>query len=213
MKPDLLSLLNACGSDLERYVLESHRNPNLQASVEMVFNSELKAFALSDSAPRIILVADNPGERERVEGRYLVGPSGKKAKKWFQDNMNLVLHRDVLVLNKTPISTPRTHHLAELERTVVPQFQESQQKMADIAWQLTAGIPDAALWIVGLSHFGPKGIFAAFCERLRENAGQATSRIFLFPHFSFGHFRRNVPLDPCSRERFGQTTRLKYMKF
>jgi hypothetical protein len=89
----------------------------------------------------------------------------------------------------------------------------SQRKMADIAWKLTAGIPDAALWIVGLSHFGPGGMFAPFCEALREKAGQDLSRIFLFPHFSFGHFYRSVPLDPRDRGRFGLTTRLKYMGF
>ena len=176
----------------------------------MVFNSELANFGINQDPPKIILVADNPGEKERKKGKYLFGPAGKVAEAWFQEKMGLVLHRDILVLNKTPISTPKTSDLRAIPEVLL---QESERKMADLAWKLTAGLPDASLWIVGLSHFGRSGIFAAFCDRLKENARQDTSRILLFPHFSHGHFQRRVPLDACERNQFGETTRLRKMGF
>ncbi len=53
----------------------------------IVYNNALDDVTAGDDI-RLILVADNPGRREQAaeNRRYLVGPSGKIAEKFFRDN-------------------------------------------------------------------------------------------------------------------------------
>ena len=125
--------------------------------------------ALDDVAPeaeiRIILVADNPGKSEQMaaNNRYLVGQSGKLAEGWFRAQLGVDFRREVLILNKTPVHTPRTAELALLAKSAGLHRQRleallagSQAAMADLAWRLyramrgSAGAAGPALWISGL---------------------------------------------------------------
>ena len=85
----------------------------------VVYNTALDDITIDDEI-KLILVADNPGRREQMaeNRRYLVGPSGKIAQKFFRDNPSLEIDflKNVIILNKTPIHSPRTVDLRELCR-------------------------------------------------------------------------------------------------
>ena len=70
----------------------SGKTDSLAYAVEtpIVYNRALDDVTSNDEI-RLILVADNPGRREQaaVNRRYLVGPSGKIAEKFFRDNPGL----------------------------------------------------------------------------------------------------------------------------
>ena len=85
----------------------------------VVYNHALDDIAPGDEIG-LILVADNPGRREQAaeNRRYLVGPSGKIAEKFFRENpaLGIDFRKNAIILNKTPIHTPRTAELRELCR-------------------------------------------------------------------------------------------------
>jgi hypothetical protein len=65
-----------------------------------------------------------------------VGPSGKIAEKFFRDNpsLNIDFRKNVIILNKTPVHTPRTVELKELCKrggaVLETALAESQRLMA-----------------------------------------------------------------------------------
>ncbi|MDR1319580.1 MAG: hypothetical protein LBJ90_08135 [Treponema sp.] len=154
-------------------------------------------YALDEVKPGdeigLILVADNPGRREQAaeNRRYLVGPSGKLADQFFRDNpaLGLDFRKDVILLNKTPIHTPRTVELRELCRRGGKSFtaalEESQRAMARLLFEVHAALSDfrggtdqvpargemvkraLKVWIVGYSEMKKGGIFEAYTETLR----------------------------------------------
>src|SRR5215471_15470666 len=67
--------------------LVNNRSPSYTVETPIVYNEALDDVR-ADSDIRLILVADNPGRREQAaeNRRYLVGPSGKIAEKFFRDN-------------------------------------------------------------------------------------------------------------------------------
>jgi hypothetical protein len=89
--------------------------------------------------------SDNPGKKEQlaVNNRYLVGQSGKLAEGWFNRELGIDFRREVLILNKTPVHTPKTAELALLSKCagihrdrLEALLAGSQSAMADLAWRL-----------------------------------------------------------------------------
>jgi hypothetical protein len=150
-------------------------------------------YALDDVKPGdeigLILVADNPGRREQAaeNRRYLVGPSGKIAEKFFRENplLGLDFRKNVIILNKTPIHTPRTVELRELCRlggkSVAAALEESQRAMARLLFEFHAALSDwhsgaepaggspaeLKVWITGYSEMRKGGIFESYTNTLR----------------------------------------------
>ncbi|MDR1588344.1 MAG: hypothetical protein LBS57_12890 [Treponema sp.] len=154
-------------------------------------------YALDDVKPgdeiSLILVADNPGRREQAaeNRRYLVGPSGKIAEKFFRDNPALCpdFRKNLIILNKTPIHTPRTAELRELCRmdgkSLAAALDESQRAMARLLLEFHAALSDCRggpgktragggstggplrVWIIGYSEMRKGGIFEAYTKTLR----------------------------------------------
>ncbi|MDR1390033.1 MAG: hypothetical protein LBJ31_08660 [Treponema sp.] len=179
---------------------------------------------------RMILVADNPGRREQEQGRYLVGPSGKIAEKFFRDNPELGIdfRKNVLVLNKTPIHTPRTGELKELCRigagpgkgVCAAAVESSQKFMADLLhefWQSCR----RPVWIIGYSEMKKGGIFEAYTEKLKclcaSNPAFKKS-IFFYRHFSMNQFTIDLRKQaaPCETpaqtlERIGEAYRRRVL--
>jgi hypothetical protein len=173
----------------------------------VVYNGALDDVG-PDAEVRIVLVADNPGRREQAAAnrRYLVGPSGKIADGWFRAHPELGVdfRRGVVILNKTPIHTPRTAELRELAASGGPEIAAaiaaSQLKMVELIAACrralaAGGAPVPALWIIGYSEMGPRGLFAPFSAALTaayaaDPAGRAGVR--LFRHFSMNQFSVDV---------------------
>jgi hypothetical protein len=201
----------------------------------VVYNRALDEVGPQDE-PRVVLVADNPGKMEQLEAnnRYLVGHSGKLAASWFLRELGLDFRRKVLILNKTPVHTPKTADLAILARSspalrtrLEALLAESQAAMAGIAWRLYAalrgtGTGEAApvLWISGLGELKPGGLFEVYrgelARRLASAAAGQREGVWAFNHFSMNQFaielkRKASPGFPIAEElvRIGRENRLR----
>jgi hypothetical protein len=211
----------------QQELVDRRAGPAYTVETPVVYNR-----ALDDVEPgaeiKLILVADNPGRREQAaeNRRYLVGPSGKLAEKFFRDNpaLGLNFREHLIILNKTPIHTPRTAELGELGRLggepVASAIAESQRAMAALIAEFQRALSaDQAVpvWIIGYSEMRRGGIFETFTETLREQYDPRKTRakkprrgapppgdgLFLYRHFSMNQFtidlgRRAVPGEPAA---------------
>ncbi len=165
----------------------------------IVFNRALDDIT-REAEIRVILVADNPGKNEqKAENRsYLVGHSGKLAERWFAEKLAVDFRREVLILNKTPVHSPKT---AELKRLLalsgrdLPALEsllsESQVAMAGLAARLHLGL-GGILWISGLGELRKAGLFRAYRDelalRLASMAAKEREGVLAFNHFSMNQF-------------------------
>ena len=200
----------------------------------VVYNRALDEVGPKDRIA-FILVADNPGKKEQLaaNNRYLVGQSGKLAEGFFRDRLGVDFRREVLILNKTPIHTPKT---AELRRLLSvadeagkregeglrKAFRESQETMAALARRLHGSLGAAAkgdggagaiLWVSGLGELREKGLFRPWAEALGAAYADAPAalvdRVWLFNHFSMNQFAIEVKkkADPA-RPLLGELGRI-----
>jgi hypothetical protein len=132
-----------------------------------------------------------------------VGPSGKIAETFFRNNPDLGIdfRRNVVILNKTPIHTPRTADLAGLCRLGSPELTDlveaSQRIMAALLLEFHRALAPAPVWISGYSEMRRGGIFGAYTESLiRLYSGKARAALreslFLYHHFSMNQFTINL---------------------
>ncbi len=190
----------------------------------VVYNRDLDLVGPGDS-PAWVLVADNPGKKEQLEAnrRYLVGQAGKLAARFFREELGLEFRREVLVVNKTPLHTPKTAELRKLlaldgDGKLRAVFEESQRAMAKLALGLARAL-DAPVWISGLGELSPRGVFSAWSRAFAaglEADPDLARRVFVFKHFSMNQFavqlkRERLPgeaLGPAL-ERIGAAGRLR----
>jgi hypothetical protein len=183
----------------------------------VVYNRALDDIGPRDRPPRFVLVADNPGKNEQLtrNNRYLVGQSGKLAEGWFSRELGLDFRREALLLNKTPVHTPKT---AELRRLLAlagddrPRLEallgESQRAMAGLAFRAARAL-GAAIWISGVGELRGGGLFQAYRDALAELVSSAPARsrprVLAFNHFSMNQFsielaRKADPTRPLKEE-------------
>ena len=197
----------------------------------VVYNQTLDDISLGDEIG-LILVADNPGRREQAaeNRRYLVGPSGKIAEKFFRENpaLGIDFRKNAIILNKTPIHTPRTAELRELCRLGGSRFEkallDSQCFMSRLLPEFHAALAGGAgikVWIIGYSEMKRGGIFEAYTETLKELYGPKKTlrdQIYLYRHFSMNQFtadlrRQTVPGETADHAlaRIGAIYRLRIL--
>ena len=205
---------------MQQEMVDSRSEVSYKIETPVVYNSALDEIT-SDNEIKLILVADNPGRREQAaeNRRYLVGPSGKIANKFFRENPSLGIDfaMNVIILNKTPVHTPRTVELRELCRMSAQEVRtkahrikdlrhgghggefkvslrdaldKSQSFMADLLFEFYK-ILECPVWIIGYSEMKRKGIFEAYTERLKELCGDDKDfykQLFFYRHFSMNQF-------------------------
>jgi len=195
-------------------LVDNRGGPSYTVDTPVVYNLALDDFT-PESEIKMILVADNPGRREQAaeNRRYLVGPSGKIAEKFFRDNPRLGIdfRKNALILNKTPIHTPRTAELRELcamgdsaLHNAVLSSQAAMAKLLAEFWTaLGASIP---VWITGYSEMKKGGIFETYTETLKQLCAAKApfkNSVFLFRHFSMNQFT----IDLKQQTRPNETTK------
>jgi hypothetical protein len=216
--------------------LINSRTPSYTVETPIVYNSALDDVQ-PDSEIRLILVADNPGRREQMaeNRRYLVGPSGKIAEKFFRDNpsLNIDFRANVIILNKSPIHTPRTLELKELCKlggaALETALDRSQRIMAKLLLEfhraLACGTPTSEngkvpVWICGYSEMKKGGVFEAYTQELKTLYGGTglEESVYLFRHFSMNQFTIDLKQQTLkgeslehTLERIGKAYREKYI--
>ena len=167
----------------------------------VVYNLDLDSVGPRDNPP-FILVADNPGKNEQkaANRRYLVGQSGKLASGWFTRELGKDFRAATLIVNKTPIHTPKTNELRRLailagrrRPALEALLEDSQREMARIAFSMHAALGNT-VWISGYGELGPRGLFSAWADEFRRlYSGPGTPRgladkVWVFRHFSMNQF-------------------------
>jgi len=168
---------------------------------------------------RLILVADNPGEEERVHKGYLVktGMAGKLARNFFNtpspytENLGIYnFEENVIVLNKTPIHSRKTDDLKQLRRQLrdiggpnVNILEKSQVDMAEILFKFHEAL-NKPIWIVGYGEM--KGIFKTYTgELINPEREKMCEQIYIYHHFSNNRFIRDMnDNEVCNVEELKQ---------
>jgi len=178
------------------------RSPSYAVETPLVYNGALDDVTEADDI-RMILVGDNPGRREQAaeNRRYLVGPSGKIAERFFRENPDIGIdfRKNVVILNKTPIHTARTAELRELLRLGGPDLEtaldDSQRFMARLLLEFQKALSEDSgrapvAWITGYSEMKKGGVFAAYTNELGRlyGGGDFGETLFLYRHFSMNQF-------------------------
>jgi hypothetical protein len=201
---------------LQQELVDRRAGPAYRVETPLVYNGALDDLGPADRI-RLILVADNPGRREQAaeNRRYLAGPSGKIAEAFFRNNPELGIdfRRNVVILNKTPVHTPRTADLAELCRLgpeIAGLVEASQRIMAALLLEFHRALAPVPVWISGYSQMRRGGIFAAYTESLiricSEKAGAALREsVFLYRHFSMNQFTANLRREARPGEKTEDT--------
>ena len=183
----------------------------------IVYNRALDEVS-QDSRIAWVVVADNPGKREQeaAMNRYLVGRSGQVAQRFFARELGVDFRSEVVIINKTPVHTPKTLQLKKLAR-LYPEamgiLDESQRFMASMVPALQQCF-NARIWVMGLSEVKPKGLFEPWQQALaqayarddtagdRADGHRLADGLFGFNHFSMGSFAT----DLMRRRRPGEST-------
>ncbi len=200
--------------DLQERLREIRGFDDYAVETPVVYNRALDDVG-PESRPRWILIADNPGKQEQKAAnlRYLVGQSGRLAEGFFRKELEEDFRRDVLIINKTPVHTPKTAELALLRGldgtgVVEALLSESQVWMAGFARDLhrALGVP---IWISGRSELKERGIFGPwfreFSRLYREASPEEREEVLVFSHFSMNQFsielnRKRDPSKPLRDE-------------
>ncbi|MDR2663724.1 MAG: hypothetical protein LBC31_12080 [Treponema sp.] len=217
-------------------LVDRREGPSYRVDTPVVFNRDLDE--LSPSSIKMILVADNPGRREQAaeNRRYLVGPSGKIAEKFFRDRPELGIdfRKNVLILNKTPIHTPRTAELKDLcgmNKELAHAAASSQRVMAELLGEFYAALAGLRsgdgnaraknaqskaknskapfpVWIIGYSEMKKGGIFEVYTDTLRSlcasNPGLRAS-LYFYRHFSMNSFTVDLKRQGRPGENLAET--------
>jgi hypothetical protein len=199
------SLIDAAGTAvpcaLVQQLVTGREGPSYTVKTPVVYNQALDEVT-PESEIKMILVGDNPGRREQENCRYLVGPSGKIADKFFHDNPELGIdfRKNVLILNKTPIHTPRTAEIKQLCALGGKKLKDavlfSQKAMAELLEEFWTALSDektgrCITWIIGYSEMKKGGIFECYTETLKTLCAANPAfgeHLFFFRHFSMNQF-------------------------
>lgn len=164
----------------------------------IVYNRALDDLS-PDSSVKWIIVADNPGKREQEadKQRYLIGQSGKTTENFFRRELGVDIRTEAVIVNKTPVHTPKTAQLKLLLRNhpdLGPVLEESQRWMAALVPELQETL-NAPVWVMGLSELGPRGVFAPWTQALTaayRDRHDLFGSLYLYKHFSMGAFATDL---------------------
>jgi hypothetical protein len=201
--------------ELQQELVNRRGGPAYRVETPVVYNRDMDCID-AGCGIKLILVADNPGRREQAEEnrRYLVGPSGKLAETFFRENpgLGIEFRRNVLILNKTPIHTPRTAELAELCRlggkAITDAVIASQKAMARLLSLFHEALVPVPVWIIGYSEMRTGGIFEAYTETIRswyKRRPRRKTELFFYRHFSMNQFTIDLRQKTLAGESTGDT--------
>lgn len=162
-----------------------------------VFNKNL--LSINISKVKYILVADNPGDREKEHGVYLYAGDNKDntAGKIAADFCEHILEPEsFLVLNKCPISTTSSADLKKLPCYKEKSYKKALEYMAQLIYNINELIPHGRVIIFGTTGtFTPKkhklsksGLWSPFYKKIRELYKKKNPKPILIKHFCYHKF-------------------------
>ena len=199
---------------MKQYILDFKKscdNWNSQASpnnIQFIFNNSLNN--INKNEIKCILVADNPGTTEKEKEEYLVGDSGLVTRLFFDKFIVDDFDKQVLVLNKTPISTPTTKQLEKLHITKCNAFINSQRYMANLIFNLSVELkcPTIIMGFSGcrtngkwpLTTNAKKAVGLEFFKQLKVNYENHKEFLYIIKHFSRNSFFDDFKIEHYRNE-------------
>lgn len=207
--------------------------PDYPVETTVVYNRALDDISAQDEI-KLIVIGDNPGKDEQlsINNRYLVGQSGKIADGFFRRNPELQtdFRKNVVILNKTPVHTAKTHHLRSLQKAnpeIAKLIEISQLWMAEHTAKLhrslwengASGKQDARsrtdtdgtkigesfnppqLWLVGYAELKEKGVFAPYRDALKAAYAGSDAWKSVFVYQHFSMNRFLIDLKAYQKNR------------
>lgn len=136
-----------------------------EKGVKYCFNEQ----EYDDKKLKFIIVGDNPGNKEYIEKRFFIGPSGIELRKHFKEN-NLCHDFDVecRIFNKSFIHTTKTKDLETIIPIVgIELFEEIQIVCANEVAELSNRY-SLPILIFGKSNLGKNLLFDVFWKILNQ---------------------------------------------
>lgn len=169
---------------------------------DWVFNKNL--IGVNIAKVKHILVADNPGDREKKHEVYLYAEDNKEntAGKIAADFCKNFLESDsILVLNKCPISTTSSADLKKLPYYKSESYKNALEYMAQLIYDVNELAPQSLVMIFGTTgtfdaehKLSEKGLWYHFYEKLRKLYKGDKSKPILVKHFCRNLFIRDFLL-------------------
>jgi hypothetical protein len=166
---------------------------------ETIFNTQLEQ---PSNSLKGIIVMDNPGDEEKIQGKYLVGQAGKVFNKELTSIG--VKREDVLVFNKSAITTHGTNNLCDLykDEKVKEIFLKEQQitfdtiKQISLLLEIPLMIHGYAAYLKKGKHFtqnekGNRPLFTFF-RKLQENQIDMKKYTHFYKHSSYGNLSKQI---------------------
>ncbi len=161
--------------------------------IDAVFNTDLADENICIDDVKYIVVADNPGENEKVSSRYLCeSDEGNRSGCIARQIFSMIFKGDsYLVLNKTPIHTSETDGLKQVPETIL---KETMEYMANLIYDLNKINKNIQVYIFGLgSSFDSEnerlrkgGIGKDFFWKIKELYAKSDLKIpIIAKHFSY----------------------------
>ena len=220
--------LKNSSSSLKEKIAESLNSSTPKYSIEtpIVYNHTFDSIKKNDEI-YLILVGDNPGKEEQQHENqaYLVGQAGRIAEGFFRRNTELKIdfRRNVLILNKAILHTPKTLFLKELIKKdeKIENFFKS-----DVAWQAKFAVSlqnifECPLWVVGYSQLHAKGLFSTYRNAMIDAYSNIKNPpLFLYQHFSMNCFIKQLKAEYNASlslnenlQNIGRTNRIRILGF
>ena len=207
--------------------------PDYPVETAVVYNRALDDVSAQDEI-KLIVIGDNPGKDEQlsINNRYLVGQSGKIADGFFRRNPELQtdFRKNVVILNKTPVHTAKTHHLRSLQKAnpeIAKLIEISQLWMAEHTAKLHRALWEngasgkksvrsradthgtkigecfnpVQLWLVGYAELKEKGIFAPYRNALKACYAGSDAWKSVFVYQHFSMNRFLIDLKAYQKNR------------
>jgi len=192
--------------------------------IDFIFNSDLEEVEWGNI--KYLVVADNPGDTEKENGRYLYSDSsshhsksGVISKKVFEF---LNISDEVIILNKCPISTSKTEDLKDIPLRIL---EETQEYMVNLVYNLYQNL-ECKIYIFGFGgcydyergwlakkdngEYYAGQVLSTFFEKLKLKfkSNEDTDNIYIMKHFSYWNIfsdltfahttsQNNEKLQPC----------------
>ncbi len=145
---------------------------------------------------------DNPGDEEKVQSKYLVGQAGKVFNKELTSIG--VKRKDVLVFNKSAITTHGTHDLCTIYKNekLKEIFLKEQHitfdtiKQISLLLEIPLMIHGYAAYLKKGKHFtqnekGNRPLFTFF-RKLQENQKDMKKHTHFYKHSSYGNLSKQI---------------------
>lgn len=162
-------------------------------SIQLIIDRRLSEIT-PNSPIKYIIIGDNPGRKEADLKEYFVGNAGKNLKQFLNEELGFEINfdKEVIFLNKTPIYTPTTKDLDNLNKLPNDLLIEMQKSVVELIGKLSATFKDSQIWVLGIGKENLIRFNCFFREiYLLQNISE---RVLLFYHPSRGWFKKSVKL-------------------